>query len=56
MTRRAATPALTEEIPKPSGRGKPLPYGMNGETSRNGGRAATEGCPPFVNHDIRRAR
>ena len=36
---------MNGEIPKSGGRGKPLPYGMNGETSRNGGRAATEGRP-----------
>ena len=36
---------MTEKIPKNGGRGKPLPYGMNEGTSRNGGRAATEGRP-----------
>ena len=49
MTRRAdpqdKIPALTGKIPKTGGRGKPLPYGMNGGTSRNGGRAAAEGRP-----------
>ena len=37
---RTKPPALTEAIPKPGGRGKPLPYGMNEGTSRNGGRAS----------------
>ena len=32
------------------------PYGVTGKTSCNRGRAATEGHPPFVDHDARRAR
>ena len=38
--------SVDRKIPKTGGRGKPLPYGINGETSRNGGRAATE-CRPY---------
>ena len=49
-------PSVDRKIPKTGGRGKPLPYGMTGETSRNGERAATEERPPSADHDARRAR
>ena len=41
-------PALTKEIPKTGGRGKPLPYGMAGETSLGGERAGLLTRPPVL--------
>ena len=44
-SQRTNHPALNGEIPKTGGRGKPLPYEMDGDKSCGGGRAAAEGRP-----------